>query len=255
MTPDGFQVAGYSEAFKGTGRVTVTRGNADLNPERSVTLDGGVGFERPSLGISMDLTYFHTEVEDRIATWTVRRSALPLEILDGDTVTARTTYLNSNASRMRGLEGRFSGDIGTLLAWDRSLRLFANSTWMLEAVDETVIPTRDGLEDSLTQESDIKNVGKVNTVFGIEYDDRTFLSTRLAGRYIGKRLDTDFNDPRLPDIEYPRFQLFDIALRLRFGRENGISLAVTNVTNENYYEKRGFNLPGRDYRVGYTHTF
>lgn len=255
VTPDAFQVAGYSESFKGSGRVAVSSGNPDLDPEQNLTVDGGVGFEKPSLGLSMDLTYFHTEVENRIAARTVSRPALPLEIIDGDTLTSRTTFVNANASRMRGLEMRLSSDAGPFFHWNRSLRVFANSTWMLEAVDETVVRSRDGLRDSSTLEADIKNVGKVNATFGIEYDDRTFLATRLSGRYLGKRLDTEFNDPRFPDIEYPRFLLFDVSAQLRLGPQNGISLAVSNVTNENYYEKRGFNLPGRDYRVGYSRTF
>jgi vitamin B12 transporter len=56
VTPDAFQVAGYSESFKGSGRVAVTRGNPDLKPEQNITVDGGLGYEKPSLGLSADLT-------------------------------------------------------------------------------------------------------------------------------------------------------------------------------------------------------
>lgn len=112
-----------------------------------------------------------------------------------------------------------------------------------------------GVRATATLETDIKNVGDLNATFGIEYDDRSFLALRLSGRYLGTRFDTEYNDPRYPDIEYPRFLLFDAAARLRLGAQNGVSLAVANVTNENYYEKRGFNMPGRDYRVGFSRAF
>ena len=255
VTPDAYQVAGYSESFKGTGRVAITTGNADLKPERNLTFDGGIGYQRPSLGLSLDLTYFHTEVADRLAARTLSRPALPLEIVDGDTVASRTTFVNADASHMRGLELSGSFDIGQPLQWKRSLRLFANSTRFLEAEDETIIRSRDGLRDSLKVKADIKNVGKVNTIFGFEYDDRSFLTTRLSGRYLGKRTDTEFNDPRFPDVEYPRFLLFDATASMRIGNLNTVILSMANVTDENYYEKRGFNLPGRNYRFDFSRKF
>jgi outer membrane receptor protein involved in Fe transport len=255
VTPDAYQVAGYSEALKGSGRVAVTRGNPNLDPEQNITVDGGVGFEKPALGLSADLTYFQTEVEDRIVSRTLTGASIPFQIIDGDTLTSLSTFVNANASRMRGLEMRASADAGVLLGWNRSLRAFTNTTWMLEAVDETVVRSRDGLRDSTTLETDIKNVGNVNSTFGIEYDDRSFLAVRFAGRYLGTRYDTEFNDARFPDIKYPRFLLFDVAAQMRLGMSTGISLAVANLTNENYYEKRGFNMPGRDYRVGFSRTF
>jgi outer membrane receptor protein involved in Fe transport len=255
VTPDGYQVAGYSEALKGSGRIAITTGNPELEPERNVTVDGGVGFEKPASGISMDLTYFHTEVRDRIAARTRSRPALPLEIIDGDTVASRTTFVNADASHMRGIELRFSFDPGVLLGWDRSLRLYANSTRILEAEDETVTPSRDGLRDSLKTTVDIKNVGKANASFGVEYDDRAFLAARLSGRFLGARKDTEFNDPGFPDIRYPGFLLFDATAIFRVRAGTSVSLSLANLLDENYYEKRGFNMPGRNYRMVVSRKF
>jgi vitamin B12 transporter len=255
VTPDAYQVAGYAETFKGTGRVAVTTGNAGLKPERNVTLDGGIGFEKPAIGLSMDLTYFHTEVQDRIAARTVSRPALPLEIIDGDTVASRTTFVNADASHMRGVEMRASFDAGVPFKWNRSLRFYVNSTRMLEAEDETIIPSKDGLRDSIKTTIGIKNVGEVNTTFGIEYDDRNTLATRFSGRYLGKRTDTEFNDPRFPDIEYPRFLLFDATAIFRMGALTTATLSMANLLDENYYEKRGYNMPGRNFRMDLARKF
>jgi vitamin B12 transporter len=255
VTPDAYQVAGYAETFKGTGKVAITTGNARLKPERNLTLDGGIGFEKPALGLSMDLTYFHTEVQDRIAARTASRPDLPLEVIDGDTVASRTTFVNADASHMRGIEMRASFDAGIPLEWKRSLRVYVNSTRMLEAEDETVTPSKDGLRDSLKTTVAIKNVGEVNSSFGIEYDDRAFLATRFSGRYLGKRKDTEFNDPRFPDIEYPRFLLFDATAIFRMGALTTATLSVANLLDENYYEKRGYNMPGRNFRMDLARKF
>jgi outer membrane receptor protein involved in Fe transport len=255
VTPDAYQVAGYSTAFPGTGRVAITSGNPDLKPERNLTFEAGAGFERPRQGISADLTYFQTEVEDRIAARTVSGAVLPFAMLDGDTVASRTTFVNANASHMRGMELRLSLDAGVLLKWNRSLRVFANSTRILEAEDETVTHSRDGLRDSLESTTDIKNVGKVNTTFGIEYDDRSFLAARFSGRYLGERKDTEFSDPRYPDIRYPEFLIFDATAVFQVRIGTAITMAAANFLDQNYYEKRGFNLPGRNYRLDVSQKF
>jgi outer membrane receptor protein involved in Fe transport len=255
VTPDAYQVAGYSAAMAGSGRVAVTSGNPDLKPERNVTFEAGVSFEKPLRGVSTDLTYFQTEVEDRIAARTVSGAALPFAMLDGDTVASRTTFVNANASRMRGIELRLSLDVGALLEWNRSLRVYANSTRMLEAEDETITPTRDGLRDSLKTTADIKNVGKVNTSFGIEYDDRSFLAARFSGRYLGERKDTEFNDPRYPDIRYPEFLIFDATGIFQVRAQTAVTMSVANLLDQNYYEKRGFNMPGRNYRIDVSQKF
>jgi vitamin B12 transporter len=129
------------------------------------------------------------------------------------------------------------------------LRLFANATSNFEAKEITV--NKDGLETS----KDIYNVSRLTTSYGVEYNNLKGFTTRLSGRYVGHRKDTDFTDPSYPQIEYPAFMVLDLAASYTYARQHTLTLFVNNLTDENYYEKRGFNMPGRNIALRYSITF
>ena len=110
VTPTAYQMAGYWVSLWGD----ITRGNPDLGPEKSITLDMGLSFDKKDWGLFGDLTYFITDVEDKIGK--VKTSA------------TESTYENTQEAEIRGLEGEFSLDISKLANLDPSLRLFANFT-------------------------------------------------------------------------------------------------------------------------------
>ena len=90
VPPSAWQLAGYSQGTSG-----ITRGNPNLKAESSVTYDVGLGYELAELGLAMDLTYFHTDVDDKIST-----------VTNG----AVSTFENSLSAEMGGLETMFSFD-------------------------------------------------------------------------------------------------------------------------------------------------
>lgn len=239
VTPEAFNVAGYSEQKAAERRVvTVARGNPELRPEHSVSWDAGVGLLRERSGLELDLTYFQTDVRGRI---TPRTTAAPAGSLGlaGDTVLSFTTYLNADRAEIRGIEGRVSYDAGAALGQPYSLRVFGNATRFLRA-----------REINGETETDIRNVADLTAVFGVEYDDLQRLSARVAGRYVGERLDTDFSDfANIGDVRYPRFLVLDASAWLRFGARYRLGVSVGNLTDESYYEVRGYNLPGRNLMV------
>ena len=80
---DAYQKAGE---FLYSGTLTV--GNPDLDPEKSRTLDAGLTFSRPELGVNFDFTYFYTWNDDLIVeeAWTdeesgqsTKRSRMPIK--------------------------------------------------------------------------------------------------------------------------------------------------------------------------------
>jgi outer membrane receptor protein involved in Fe transport len=238
VTPESFNVAGYSEQRLTPGSVSVARGNPELRPEHSVSWDAGLGLLRERAGIELDLTYFHTDVRDRISPRTAAAPAGTLG-MGGDTVASVTTYINADRAEIRGIEGRASYDLGAALARSYSLRLFANATRFLRAREITG-----------ETETDIRNVADLTAVVGAEYDDMKRLSARLSGRYVGERLDTDFSDfSNVGDLRYPSFLVLDASTSLRLGDRYRLGLAVGNLTDESYYEVRGYNLPGRNLMV------
>jgi outer membrane receptor protein involved in Fe transport len=236
VTPDAFNVAGYAESrLTGRRAATITRGNPELRPESSTSWDAGIGLSRPRAGLDVDLSYFHTDVRDRIAP-----SQLPVEGVQlttaGDTVVGINSFRNLDRARIRGVEGRLGYDLGARAGFAYSLRFFASATRLLRAE-----------ESSGGEERDIRNVADLTTVAGVVYDDLERFAARLAGRYVGDRVDDDFNDFEHPGstIHYPRYLVADASASLRVGGRWRVGVAVDNLTDENYYEVRGYPMPGR----------
>lgn len=247
VTPDAYNVAGYSEIIT-AGKATIIQGNADLKNENSISWDAGLRFSKPELGLSADFTYYNTYVKDRITTQRTVPLATQLTP-SGYQINTVTTYINANKANINGFEAEFAWDFGTLAAKDYSLKLFANGTKSSKAKEVTIAP--DGTETS----KDIYNVADFTASYGFEFNNLKGLDLRLNGRYVGKRKDTDFNDPKTPEIVYPEFMTMDFGAGYTYKKKHTISFLVNNITDENYYEKRGFNLAGRNFSVRYNLSF
>ena len=247
VNPDAYNVAGYSEILA-AGKATVTRGNPDLKNENSISWDAGLRFAKSELGLSADFTYYNTYVKDRITTVkTVPPVAQTTP--EGIPISSITTYVNANKANINGFEAEFSWDFGTLAAKDYSLKLFANATKSSKAEEVTIAP--DGTETT----KDIYNVADFTATYGLEFNNLKGLDLRLNARYTGKRKDTDFNDAKSPEIVYPEFMVADLGASYTFQKKHTLSLLVNNITDENYYEKRGYNLAGRNFAVRYSISF
>lgn len=268
VAPDAFHKAGISVQTNRANVATVTVGNPDIAPERSRTVDLGVGITRRSVGLDADVTWFHTRVEDRI---TSAGAGFPAagrpRTAAGVPVGTVLTYVNASEAEMSGVEWRLGYDAGALAGYRYSLRFFANATHFLDR-DETARGARidaarfagrtdfdpEQVFGALVLEGEstnrIRNVADATVTYGVEFDDLRRFSTRLAGRYVGERTDLDFSDfSRISDIRYPAFMTLDLVSTVRLADRFAVSLLVDNLTDENYYEKRGFNLPGRQLRL------
>jgi vitamin B12 transporter len=245
VTPDAYNVAGYSETIT-SNKASVTQGNPDLKNENSTSWDAGVRYQKS--GFMADITWFSTYVKDRITT---QRStpATPDTTASGYAIGTRTTYINANKGEISGLEAELSYDFGALQNNRYALRAFINATRTFTAEEITI--AADGTETK----KDIYNIAGFTASYGVEYNNRKGFDLRLNGRYTGHRKDTDFNDPRSPEIIYPEFMVVDFYAGYTYNRKHTLGLFVNNITDENYYEKRGFNLPGRNFNIRYTITF
>ena len=248
VTPDAYNVAGYSQTAPNAARqVSITTGNGSLKNESSVTWDAGLRFERPASGFSASAAYFATQVENRITTRTT--NPVGETTAEGYTVRARTTYVNANDSRIRGLEAEAGYDFGVAAANGYSLRVFAGGTRIFKADDVT--NATDGTQTTRA----IYNVARLSGNYGVAYDNLRGLRARLSGHYVGQRRDTDFTDVLSPQIEYPRYMTLDFSAGYTLSGQHTLSVLINNLTDENYYEKRGYNLPGRNVAARYTLTF
>ncbi|WP_456386963.1 TonB-dependent receptor plug domain-containing protein [Desulfolithobacter sp.] len=228
VPPTAAQLAGYAETDVG-GVTMITRSNPDLDPESSITWDIGLGYAQPRLGLFMDVTYFHTDVDDKITTVTA-----------GNT----TTYQNSLSAEMEGLETELSFDIGAPMNWDRSLELFVNATYMFKAEEEEPGGTM----------GDIHNVADYTINYGLQYSDEMF-EARLNFRNQGPMKDTDWTAAGYPEIEYPSFTVADLVVGISFKEHHRFTLKLDNLFDEYYYEKKGYPKPGRGIYASYRYRF
>jgi vitamin B12 transporter len=246
VTTDAYSVAGYNEVRDAKGRIAVTAGNPDLKNESSVSWDLGLSFNKPKTGFSANVTYFSTKVTNRIAK-VIRTVNEPLE--NKDVIVSRATFVNAADAEIQGLETEVVYDFGALSNYRYSFRAFVNATSMFKATEDIV-----GTDESKVTR-DIQNVAKNTINYGLEYDNLKWLRIRLSGRSIGTRQDIDYTDPINPVIDYPKYMVLDFTAAFKIAQRHTLALKVNNLTDENYYEKRGYNLPGRAVSVRYTVAF
>jgi len=249
VTPDVFNMAGFSQSTDRDRKVAITQGNPNLKNENAISWDAGIHFNERKAGLSAELTYFSTFVKDRITPQTTRPSEVVLTPY-GEIIKSYTTFINADKAEIRGLEAELAYDLGALRDYRYSLRLFANAT-SIGSAKEITVNAATGTETK----QDIFNVSKLNAGYGIEYDDLKAMRIRLSGRYVGYRRDTDFTDAAYPEIRYPAFMVLDLVVSYTLVQHHTLSLFINNLTDENYYEKRGFNMPGRTVSFRYTVNF
>ncbi len=274
LAPDAFGRAGLTQTV--TANVAaITFGNPTLDAEHSITADLGVGITRLNGALDADVTYFTTDVTNRITQARASFAAGSRPVLANGTQVSRvTTSVNAGEAQIRGFEGTVRYDIGAALKRGWSLNATTNVTRIFEATERTPTVTVDAAQfngqtnftpSSIFQgvrigapltDIGIKNVASVNWNVGLEFDDRSRFRAGLLGRYVGVRTDNDFSDfSDVSDIEYPPFATLDLTAGVRLTARLRADAQVSNVTDENYYEKRGYNLPGRALSLRLTTMF
>lgn len=250
LAPDAYQKSGEYEGSYGK-----TRGNRDLKPERSFTIDGGIGYSNNKLGISADVSYFHTNIRDLIYS-----------VSGADYV---TTFENGDKARLSGIELLFSYDFGSLAAYQFSLRSYLNATLMFDS---------QMYNKAKNQWSAMELVREQNITFGLDFSYKA-LELGIKGRYAGESIDKNWNTkdwssgtvirqelPKLLEAEYPhiaqsnqiinpRFMTFDASAHYTILKGLRLSLHLNNLFDEHYFEKDGYNMPGRNVLLGLSYRF
>jgi vitamin B12 transporter len=258
--PDAFKTAGsfdvyvYYPEWNYTWKQSYV-GNPDLKPERSGTIDMGVGFFTQNRAFHGDITFFHTRHIDKI--------------IDSYIDDVTKTYINANGSVMDGLEFSADYDIGSLFNERFSLSLYSNWTWLFNSYYSNTATSITGTDS--TYYRDQLYVRKLNGNFGISYRDKNGFSARLNGRYEGFRLEDDSFGLLRPGIKesdyttdggytasekilkYPDFIVLDFSARYTLKTKLSFGLNISNLMDENYTEKDGYNMQGRQikFNIGY----
>ncbi|MDO5576030.1 MAG: TonB-dependent receptor plug domain-containing protein, partial [Fibrobacter sp.] len=203
-------IAGYSIGKPdNTGRVLVTHGNPELEPEKNITVDAGIRGGIKALGIDLGVGFYRTTVEDFVQTIQEDVPEGMTETYDGVKypVASITTYRNNDdQTTMSGLEWDFEWNI--LQMFDKQEKLILGSNGHAVLLSENVTG-----DDT----SEVFNVRNPNFNVSLTYDDTRRLTARLQTRFSGKQKDTDWSAPvyPYPDIIYCPFLVTDFALRVK----------------------------------------
>lgn len=254
-----FEIAGYSETAvtKAKDTVDVFIGNTHLKNQSSRTFDAGVRFANAGRGVSIDVSYFNTFFDNNVVAHVIQYPGTLSE--SGKAIRNLNSYANAKGTNLSGLELDASYDFGVASGEAYSLKFFANGVCILKADEIRDVYLQPG---PLTL--NMQNVADVTVNYGIGYDNLKWFSARLSGRYVGRRYDTDWsyylsadNDygaGTYADIRYPSFMVLDLFTSVRKDKHE-LGLMINNLTDENYYEKRGYSLMGRNFLLKYTLHF
>lgn len=208
-----------------SGRTQISQGNPDLKPERSTSFDAGA--EWTSRASRFDVTLFHTVVKDRFISNVVISNPLPPDPIV-------TSVANGLDAHITGLDMEAEHRLG------RRIGLFVNATHYFNRKERLASGA----------EQDILNVAMNTVRAGVDWDLGR-LSTRVSGRYVQGRKDSDFNAPGFPIIDYDNFTVVDATATWRVAGPHAAVVSINNLFDAFYYEKLGFPLQGASLRLSY----
>lgn len=251
LAPDAYQKAGRYEVVYSNGGKMITKGNPDLDPEKSRTFDIGIAYNNFSQGVNIDVTYFQTKHTNFISGDINRKGGY-------------ATFKNDKKAKMRGVEVMASYDFGALVNYDFSLKAYMNATFMLEA--KVFEKNTDTKKESWI---DTDFVRKSNINFGLEFMTYDKWNIKLNGRYLGSRIERIYGtkaplleeyrvrkyDNKYFHFKAPDFIVFDASVYYNITNQFTVGINANNILDENYTEKHGYNMPGRNFMGKVSYKF
>lgn len=250
LAPDAYKMTGEYKSAWGT-----YKGNKALKAEQSLSYDFGLSLSDKKQALGADASIFFTDHKNLIVSDNSQSNE------------GIYTYANAQSASMAGGEYMLWADFGRLFDKRYSLKLTGSYTGLFWA---TV--------DSDFGSGRRKYVTTKSANFGISYSDKRW-SANISGRYMGHSLEDNFlysfdytTYEKIPfvtasgivvrpslinemEIEIPDFMLFDLSVSYRITKKIAVSAKVANVLDENYMERDGYYMPGRNYNIGVSVKF
>ena len=207
-------------------------GNPHLKPERSRSVELGVGQRVAHDRAKFDLTYFHNRFRDTISLVTTNPS------------TFEAQYFNIGATRAQGLEAAV--EVAPIAA----IRAHGGYTLLDSEIVESAQPTHPlfGLGRQAFRRP------RHSGFLGLALNWKR-VAADLNGVFIGRFVDSDFGlfDP--PLVENPGRTTWDTRLALTLTPRVTGTLAISNLTDRDYSEPFGYQPLRRAIRAGLRVTY
>jgi vitamin B12 transporter len=199
-------------------------GNRNLKPETSLNYEGGVQF----LGeqVNARVTFFQRDIKNVFFFYT-------------DMNTFKSYYINEDKQKDHGLEAEVAADLGK---W----RLSANYTYVDGKITTAAPSGKDTSYDNLYRRP--KNTFNVNV--GYQATQRLYLSTHL-------RKVSDFLEPEygMAPIVMKGYYVWDAFAQYQWGERLRVYAGFYNITDQKYFESRGFNSKPFNWSAGLSVSF
>lgn len=223
MMPSAWQLGGYTVSWG-----TVTRGNPDLDPEKSTTYEGGIDYIKA--GIQASFTYFSTSFDDKIES---------VYLPDGT-----SSWNNTGSADIDGLEMALACDIGVPLEISWEIKPYFNMTWLTDYRDNDT-------------DRRLRYTSALNLSSGLAVSDNQRFSGRLNIAYTGPQDVQDWESGQYPApvISMDGFTVVDLTttyLVLETRNYGDISwrTEIRNMFDENYAYVKGYPMPGINFYMG-----
>ena len=206
-----------------------TKGNPDLDPEKSETYEAGFDISYPCFDFSF--TYFHTRFKDKI---------------EGPFFSATlgyNTWENIGSAVIEGVEGSFSFDIASYLGWGFELKPYANFVHYTRYED-------------LTNDRDLYYVSDSYVSYGISFSGKYGIVANLNLSYTGEQTVQDWSRGiwPAPVVKKGGFTVADFTitkevLRTKYGKF-GLRGEIRNLFDKDHEYVKGYPMPERSFFIG-----
>jgi outer membrane cobalamin receptor len=203
------------------------RGNPDLQPERSRTVEAGLeqrlGHDRVKIG----MVWFDNRYRNLVGLRTTNPA------------TFEASYFNIGLTTARGLE--WSVDVAPA----EGLRARAGYTFLDSTVVDSTSPTNTVLKAGQTLFRRPRHSGYAGVAWQLER-----LTVDVNGIFLGSYVDSDFASLQPPLVVNPGYTTWDARVSFRLLTQLSATAAIDNVANADYMEPLGYPALRRTFRAG-----
>ncbi len=201
-------------------------GNPDLDPEKSKTYEGG--FDISCGAFNAGLTWFHTDFEDKIESYTKT---------NGD-----ISYKNLGKAEIQGIEGDISYDLGQVFSSDYRVKPYVSMTYLSDYRDRQT-------------DADLLYTSNIQASYGITVSGPGGLLADLNMAYTGKQNIVDYAGGTYATIKKGGFNVANLTVAKRLDNgtgKTGVTLRgeIRNLFDKEYEYVQGYPMPGRTFVIG-----